>query len=178
MVSQEFKMAVSEKNLLRTRIMIKDSFVIDPTFGQLEEMVFYARTRLPDLLVLFDGGELEDDPEKWNVDVMNTELVQLVTNFSEKRLRHLKKVVAKVLEAEAMKMRRKKINALDHQSSLSMKKAARQKALRVFQKESSEIQKVVREVDLQKGWKPDHVKKMKQAAKAILQAAEDYENNR
>ena len=133
MVSQEFKIAVSEKNLLRTRIMIKDSFVIDPTFDQLEEMLSYVRTRLPDLFVPFDGGEFEDDPEKWTVNVMNTELVQLVTNFSEKRLGHLKKVVAKVLEAEAMKMRRKKTNALDHQSSFSLKMAARQIALRVFQ---------------------------------------------
>ena len=34
MVSQEFKASVADKNLLRTRIMLKDSFVVDPTFVQ------------------------------------------------------------------------------------------------------------------------------------------------
>ena len=54
MVSREFKAAVSDKNLLRTRIMLKDSFVVDPTFSQLSEMLSYVRTHLPGIFVSFD----------------------------------------------------------------------------------------------------------------------------
>ena len=179
MVSQEFKMAVSEKNLLRTRIMIKDSFVIDPTLGQLEEMISYARIRLPNLFVLFDGEELENDPGKWNVNVMNAELAQLVTNFSEKRLNHLKKVVAKVLKVEAMKVCRKKINVSARPTSSSTKMDARRNAVRDFRKESTKIQNILERVDSQdKVWKPVDVNEMEEAASAILKAVKDYKNNR
>ena len=88
MVSQEFKASVADKNLLRTRIMLKDSFVVDPTFVQLDEMLSYARGHLPDLFIPFDGECLENDIAKWNRDVMNEELVRLVTNFSEIRINH------------------------------------------------------------------------------------------
>lgn len=105
MVSPEFKKAVSERNLLLTRIMLKDSFVLDPTFAQFEEMLDYAMLYFPDLFVPFDGGSLENDASKWDEALMNKELVQLVSNFSEERVDHLKMVVAKVLEAEAAQAR-------------------------------------------------------------------------
>ena len=58
MVSPEFKAAIADKNLLRTRIMLKDSFVLDPTFAQLSEMLSYARANMPDLMVTYDGDYL------------------------------------------------------------------------------------------------------------------------
>ena len=58
MVSPEFKAVISKKNLLRVRIMLKDSFVVDPTFVQLDEMLSYAKNNLPGLLVPYDGGYL------------------------------------------------------------------------------------------------------------------------
>lgn len=105
MVSPEFRATVSEGNLLRTRIMLKDSFVLDPTFAQFEEMLDYAKPYFPDLFDPFDGGFLEDDTSKWDEALMNEELVQLISNFSEERVDHLKMVVAKVLEAEAAQAR-------------------------------------------------------------------------
>ena len=81
MISPEFKAAIKGNNLLRTRIMLKDSFVLDPTFAQLDKMLAYARQYLPDLLVPFDKGTLENNTEKWDKAVMNEELVGLVTNF-------------------------------------------------------------------------------------------------
>lgn len=105
MVSPEFRATVSEGNLLRTRIMLKDSFVLDPTFAQFEEMLDYAKPYFPDLFDPFDGEILEDDSSKWDEALMNKELVQLISNFSKERVDHLKMVVAKVLEAEAAQAR-------------------------------------------------------------------------
>ena len=109
MVSPEFKAVISKKNLLRVRIMLKDSFVVDPTFVQLDEMLSYAKNNLPGLLVPYDGGYLENDSLKWDCDMMNEELVQLVTNFSEARINHLKKVVAKVMAAKAKKTKTRRM---------------------------------------------------------------------
>ena len=192
MVSQEFKAAVSDKNLLRTRIMLKDSFVVDPTFVQLDEMLSYARVYLPGLFVPFDGEYLENDEAKWNDNVMNEELVQLVTNFSETRINHLKKVVSKALEPEAAKIRRKSMEQstrppvssqsnpppVSRESSPLTREANRRKALRVLQNEGGKIQDIMTEVSSRHTWKPTNVDDMERAAREILRAAQDYKNNR
>lgn len=192
MLSQEFKATVSDKNLLRTRIMLKDSFVVDPTFVQLDEMLSYARVYLPGLFVPFDGECLENDEAKWNDNVMNEELVQLVTNFSETRINHLKKVVSKVLKPEIEKIRRKKIEQsarppissqftpppVSRESSPLTKEANRRKALRVLQNEGGKIQNIMTKVASRHTWKPTNVDDMECAAKEILRAAKDYKNNR
>ena len=192
MVSQEFKTAVAEKNLLRVRIMLKDSFVVDPTFVQLDEMLSYARAHLPDLFVPFDGKYLETDKTKWNDKLMNEELVTLVTNFSETRVGHLKKVVAKVLETEATKIREKR----KMQASRSKEKTKKKKEdtdtqkniLRDLQSEGRKIQEIMNDVTTKEEsngkmifrctWTPAKVKDMKRAAEKILKAAQDYEKNR
>ena len=192
MISPEFKATISEKNLLRARIMLKDSFVIDPTFKQLDEMLTYARIHLPSLYVPFDGGMLENDVTKWNETVMNEELVQLVTNFSETRVTHLKKVVAKVLEAEALKIKSKKNEEITSKpypvlssrtldikrKSQSTKKQARHDALKTLKKEANKIHKIVINVESQGVWKLTNVEDMEDAARAILKATQDYKNNR
>ncbi|WP_444432864.1 hypothetical protein [Ruminococcus sp.] len=192
MLSQEFKATVSDKNLLRTRIMLKDSFVVDPTFVQLDEMLSYARVYLPGLFVPFDGECLENDEAKWNDNVMNEELVQLVTNFSETRINHLKKVVSKVLKPEIEKIRRKKIEQsarppissqftpppVSRESSPLTKQANRRKALKVLQNEGGKIQNIMTEVTSRHTWKPTNVDDMERAAREILRAAKDYKNNR
>ena len=162
MVSQEFKAAVSDKNLLRTRIMLKDSFVVDPAFSQLKEMLSYE------------------------------ELVQLVTNFSEKRINHLKKVASKVLEHEVAKIRQKKLEQstrppvssqftpppVSRESSPSTKEANRQKALKILKNEGGKIQDIMAKVNSRHTWKPTNVDDMERAAREILRAAQDYKNNR
>lgn len=192
MVSQEFKAAVSDKNLLCTRIMLKDSFVVDPTFVQLDEMLSYARVYLPDLFVPFDGECLENDESKWNDNVMNEELVQLVTNFSETRINHLKKVVSKVLESKITKICRKRTEQstcssvpsqfnqllVSRESSQLTREANRRKALRVLQNEGGKIKDIMTEVTSRHTWKPTSVDDMESAAKKILRAAQIYKNNR
>jgi len=94
MLSPEFNSAIQNGNLLRVRIMLKDSLIVDPTFVQFNEMFAYARQTLPTILVPFDNGDLEDDCSKWDKDLMNMELVEIVNNFSEARIDHLKKVIS------------------------------------------------------------------------------------
>ena len=66
MISQEFKKAVEERDLLRVRIMLKDSLIIDPSFGKFEKMLRCANAEFRDIYVNYDGGQLGRNPEKWN----------------------------------------------------------------------------------------------------------------
>lgn len=193
MISQEFKAAVTSKNLLRTKIMLKDSFVVDPTFVQLEEMLTYAKANIPDIFVPFDGEYLENDESKWNKNTMNEELVQLVTNFSELRVQHLKKVVTKVLESEVAKIRQKRIEQQqsthstissrfttvgNREYSSLTREVCRRKALNVLQNEGSNIQNIMNEVNLQHTWKLTNIDDIERSARKILRAVQDYKNNR
>lgn len=192
MISPEFKAAIKGNNLLRTRIMLKDSFVLDPTFAQLEEMLAYARQYLPDLLVPFDKGTLENDTEKWDKAVMNEELVGLVTNFSEERIRHLKEVVSKVLGAEAEKLRQQR-NRLKNQNPDSqksnhyneapknVKEKNRHKALGRLSEGANKIELEMKQVKQPGGWRSwrrSSIDKIEEAAKEILSAVQDYRKNK
>ncbi len=196
MVTTEFREAVMEGKLLRARIMLKDSLIIDPTCTQFNEMLSYANKHLPDLLVPFDGENLEDDDSKWNKNVMNEELIQLVTNFSEERINHLQKVVAKVLESESVKIRSKKSEQNRRQSFLtqttpkpsykpqpgkkinSPKEKARREALKMIHKVARRIGKIITEVESCGAWKSANIDEIEQAAKEILRAVKEYKDNR
>lgn len=105
MVSADFQSALQKGELLRVKIMLKDSLLVDPTFVQFDEMLEVARNSFPEILVPHDGADLEDDRDKWNVDLMNMELVQIVDNFSKPRIEHLKKVIGVVLADKIAKMK-------------------------------------------------------------------------
>lgn len=186
MVSSEFKEAVSAKNLLRVRIMIKDSFVVDPTLVQMDEMLWYAKKNLPNLLVSYNGDVLENDHTKWTFETMNEELVQLVTNFSDIRINHLKEVVTKVMADEIEKIRanstqtgsaanQDSIADLDAASS-GLKKV--KKVKKVVRGEARHINKVLDEVEKNRVWRPSDIKEIERAAKEILKVVRDYKKNR
>lgn len=191
MVSQEFRSAVANKNLLRTRIMLKDSFVVDPTFSQLREMLAYAKQILPDLLVPFDGDILEEDSSKWNQEVMNMELVQLVNNFSETRITHLQKVVSKVMATEIKKNKirknqsepnfqclQQKSTPLHGYTSASTSQDLRKQALWQIMTEGTKISNVLQTVKNTKKWELAQINELEKAAEQLRQATQKYKANR
>lgn len=199
MVSPEFKAAIADENLLRTRIMMKDSFILDPTFAQLSDMLTYAKANLPNLMVTYDGDYLEEDSSKWTSETMNEELVQLVTNFSDIRIIHLKKVVSKVLAKEAEVIKRKRLiqNAQNNRVTQSPpssptrsifnavigtsdpKEAKRKEALRRMSAEARKVNKIIYEVDENNNrWKLKNIDELEQAAEGILRAVREYRANR
>lgn len=179
--------------------MLKDSLVIDPTFVQFSEMLSYAKMNLPDLMEIYDGDYLEEDFSKWTSETMNEELVQLVTNFSDTRINHLKKVVSKVLAKEAEVIKRKRLvqNAQNNRtvqpasmshtrSTLNSavgtsdpKEVKRKEALRKMSAEARKVNKVLYEVDENHNrWKLKNIDNLEQAAEEILKAVHEYRANR
>ena len=92
-LTEAFYEAVKNGNLLRVRIMMKDSLLVDPSFRQFEEME-KAASSMKDLYQNHDGRKFETDKNLWNDEYMNTLMVQVISNFSRERIKHLKDVVS------------------------------------------------------------------------------------
>lgn len=203
MLSPEFTTAIKSGALLRARIMLKDSLIVDPTFAQFNEMLAYARRELPNLLVPYDGEILENDRTKWNTDLMNTELVEIVNNFSDVRIDHLKKVISVVL-AENIKRASMANSPMSNQSPRAshggtvprgtsptsyprssspseieeQKKAMRIRALSQLTNSSKKIESVMTSVQSRGSWRLSDIQDLENAANQILAAARSYKNNR
>ena len=149
-------------------------------------------------MVTYDGDYLEEESSKWTAETMNEELVQLVTNFSDIRIIHLKKVVSKVLskEAEAIKRKRLVQNAQNNRVAQSPpnsparptfngvigtsdpKEVKRKEALRKMGAEARKVNKIIYEVDENNRWKLKNIDDLEQAAEEILRAVREYRANR
>ena len=84
--------AVTQKDTLSVRIMMKDALLVDYTGRSFDAMSKHAASRLPDL---YDShnGEVFKDKSEWNDDYMDRQMVRVVDNFSRERIAHLKAIV-------------------------------------------------------------------------------------
>ena len=100
-LTEEFKnivcsSRVDKKNLLRLRIMLKDSLLVDQSFDQFSAMCQYAK-KMGVNFWMEKSEELEKAPEReWNKNLMNLELVKLVTDFTQERVRYCQSIIKKV----------------------------------------------------------------------------------
>ncbi len=91
-ISSDFQTALNEKNVLLTRIMLKDSLLIDPTFVEFDEMILAAEKKLVNLYDEHDGEILIEDSIIWAKEYMDSQMVKLVRNFSKERINLLKNI--------------------------------------------------------------------------------------
>lgn len=187
MLSQEFKSAVAANNILRTRIMLKDSLVVDPTFRQANEMLAFAKQAMPGLFVPFDGGALESDPEKWDLELMNLELVQLVGNFSETRLLHVKKVISKVMAVEIQRAKVQKsppqqvcqqARPISHRLNLPTltQEKRREEAIQQAVVQASGIGRIAQEIRRTQRYSPQQLNELEVAANKLLRAIKVFKD--
>jgi hypothetical protein len=175
-VSVEFQKVVQEKNVLRTRIILKDSMLVDPTFHQFDEMLRYAKDRIHGIIVAYDGEPLEMNSGKWNEDTMNYELTQLVNNFSERRITHLKEIISHLMRDRIEEIENQ--NCFHKKKTESEKKEIRMSALREISSSGLEIKKIMEDVKQSGAWNLRKVCKMQQAAEMVVKNAELYKNNK
>ena len=87
--------ALENKDILKLRIMMKDSLLIDNTFTQLDEM----EKQVKNIEGMYDEHDINYEPvkeldkRKWDTKYMNRQLVALLFNFSHERIQHLKDVI-------------------------------------------------------------------------------------
>ncbi len=89
----EFQEAVSQGRVMRVRIMLKDSLLLDPEGKEFECMLDYAKERMEALTDDHDGEKFLPEGE-WKEEYFNEQMVAVVNNFSEERLGLLKRMAA------------------------------------------------------------------------------------
>lgn len=83
-------------NVLRIRIMLKDSLLVDKSFHQFAEMCGCAESRGVNVW-MEKKEELEILPKtSWDADLMNLELTRLVGDFTKERLRYCQAIIRQV----------------------------------------------------------------------------------
>ena len=173
-ISSEFSSAVQHGNLLRARIMLKDSMLVDPTFNQFDSMLGYAKSIAPDIIMCDDGEELEEDRAKWDLQLMNLEMVRLVTNFSLRRIKHLKEIISVVRADEIRKIRSRQAEPVRDDEAAYLRRGA----LSEMASAGREIGRTVDEVRRKRAWTPADVNRMEREAQRIIEAAHRYKMNR
>ena len=91
-VPNEFKKAVAEKNVNMIHILMSRSLLFDSTFREFNEMEKLAKD-VPGLYVKHDDRPLIDDVSTWNDDYLHRLDAELIFNFSQERVAHIKKVI-------------------------------------------------------------------------------------
>lgn len=119
-ITEEFKNAVKSKNIRMVRIMLKDSLIIDPTFKEFNEMNSWAKNNLKDLYDKHDGEVLKSNLDEWTEDYMNSQMIQVVYNFSEERITLLKKISEKLYSEKINQIKNKREN-IKSQNQISKK---------------------------------------------------------
>ena len=92
-ISKEFSDAVQADNMIRVRIMLKDSLLMDPSAALFDEMLSYAERSMGRIRDSHDGAIIDNNADAWTVDYLNDQMVDLVDNFSDERIALLKKMV-------------------------------------------------------------------------------------
>lgn len=94
-ISSEFQNAVKEKNILRIRIMLKDSLLIDRSFSMFKKLLEYTEEH--GVKVLMDARDsLERVDGPWTVEVLNSELTSLVGDFTEEHIQYVKDIIINI----------------------------------------------------------------------------------
>jgi len=110
-VSSEFQNAVKEKNILRIRIMLKDSLLIDRSFSMFKKLL--EHTEKYGVKVLMEAEDsLERADKPWTVDLMNSELVGLVNDFTKEHIQYVMEIIREILPVEKIERQ----SSLDRES--------------------------------------------------------------
>lgn len=94
-ITNAFRQAVKNGNVIGIRIMMKDSLLVDLSFNEFDEMERIA-SQVCNIYDIHDGCELISSESIWDDNYMNEMMVDIVENFSRERVEHLKKVVRKL----------------------------------------------------------------------------------
>lgn len=100
-ISPDFRDAVAANDIRLVRIMMKDSMTLDPSFTEFDVLSDYASSNMTDLYDQHDGEIFPEDKAKWDKDLMNEQMVNVIYNFSTERISFLRSI-CKVVYAEKL----------------------------------------------------------------------------
>lgn len=183
-ISSEFAKTVQERNVLRTRIMLKDSLLVDKSFSKYKELLTYAEEHN------FDVWKKQEDPieradkSSWTPDLMNYELTALVNDFTKAHVEYVKDIIAEVYKGERALGNRESSPPLKTGSrplpppkpstsdGRKNRSNTNDSSYRTIERESKTIERIVRN-SKNKSWLFDDIEKIKDSARSIKDACEE-----
>lgn len=160
MITPEFRRAVKERNLLRIRIMMKDSLLIDKSADLFNEMNKYAKNQ-GIYVWTKNGKEFDVLPEdSWDESLLNSELVKLINDFTIKRVSYCLDIIRKIY-----KDKNKEKSNVKGQSKNDQE-------YREILKEEEQIRKILKrnKNGKRRTWKDEDIKQIYGSAKNIQKA--------
>lgn len=119
-ITNEFMEAVQSEKMIRVRIMLTDSLLVDPTAVQFDEMERYATENMGNIYTEHDGEKLNFNVEAWNEEYLNQQMVIVVNCFSKERIDLLKDMVRYLYKDKVNKIR-SEMNDTHNQSHITRK---------------------------------------------------------
>ena len=149
-ISSEFQDAVKEKNILRIRIMLKDSLLIDRSFSMFKELLAYAKKHGVEVLMMGAGDSLERADKPWTVDLMNSELVSLVNDFTKEHIQYVMDIIREILPVEKVERH----SSLDRGSYSELQKKERLSS-KDLQKLTRKMKEILKKISEKSRWTND-----------------------
>lgn len=120
-LNQEFIKAVEEHDALLVRIMLKDSLIVDPTFVEFDFMLEFAKQSILELFDDHDSEVFKSDKTEWNKEYLNSQMVQVIRNFSKERITLLREMCRFLYEDRAKKIEEDR-NSQKNKSDIPVRK--------------------------------------------------------
>lgn len=187
-ISSEFAKTVQEKNVLRTRIMLKDSLLVDKSFSKYKELLTYAEVQGVEVWMTQEDP-IEPAKKPWTLDLMNYELTALVNDFTKAHVQYVQKIITEVYKGESALGNRESSQPLETglsslpPSKLSISDGRKNRSnindssYKIIGEESRKIERIVRN-SKDKRWLLDDIEKIQDSARRIEVACEDIRRRR
>jgi hypothetical protein len=94
-ITKAFEQYVKDRDVLKIRISMNDSLLVDPTFNKFKEMESLALSQgIDKLYEEYNGKSFVDAKSEWNDRYMARQMNELVDNFSKERVKHVKEIIS------------------------------------------------------------------------------------
>ena len=110
-ILDEFKNAVEKGDVTLVRVMLKNCMTEDVSLDSFNEEIAYAEARMSNLYDEHDGEKFDYDVTKWNRDLLNNQMVNMINNFSHERLDYITSLIRHIYADERRSIERERLIA-------------------------------------------------------------------
>lgn len=96
MISPECRQAIREKNILRLRLMLKNSLLLDTSFNSFREIEREASNNDIDIWEHNSEFGFQRKPQPWTIDDVNYEITAIVDDFTRDHMNYLMEMIRTV----------------------------------------------------------------------------------
>ena len=98
MVSEKFKEIVKNGDKLEIKVSLKNRLLFARDIDSFDEMLGYVRKNDIDVYEKHDNKNFpSEDSGEWNENLLDKEINNLVDNFSEERVKNIRKLIQKLV---------------------------------------------------------------------------------